>query len=385
LYCMFILRGLWSLFVAAVVLVGVIIGNLVAAGIEPRFFEMGQDTEDMSPILFRIGVVTVGGLLGFLFALFSFRKVVSWVNRLERVSLLDKTASAVGIVLGLVVAILITVPFADIEGFGLPIRIFASVAGIVLGIGFAMSAKQQIVYVFPNLASSSEEADLHPALRTLPKMLDTNIIIDGRIADIVNAGFLEGPLYIPDFILQELQHIADSSDKLKRVRGRRGLDILNKLKSIGTTQVVVFDDYTDEEAPYDEVDTRLVSLAKAKDAAIITNDYSVNEIGKLHGVPVMNVNELADAVKPQFLPGEEITVTVVKEGKEAGQGVAYLDDGTMVVVERAEEFVGKMVRAEVTSVLQTTAGKMIFADITEKGRALLASEATPEHRRRRRR
>ena len=373
------------MFVAAVVLVGVIVGNLVAAGLERRFFGVGEATEDISPILFRVGVITVGGLLGFLFALFSFRKVVSWVNRLERVSLLDKAASAMGIVLGLVVAILITIPFADIEGFGLPIRIFASVAGIVLGIGFAMSAKQQIAYVFPALDSSSDTADLRPASRTIPKMLDTNIIIDGRIADIVAAGFLEGPLYVPDFILRELQHIADSSDKLKRTRGRRGLDILNKLKSIDTTQVVIFDDYTDKEAPYDEVDTRLVKLAEAKDAAIITNDYSVNEIGKLHGVPVMNVNELAEAVKPQFLPGEEITVTIIKEGKEARQGVAYLDDGTMVVVEKAEEFVGKMVRAEVTSVLQTTAGKMIFAEITDKGRALLASESAPEHRSRRRR
>ena len=382
---MLILRGLWSLFVAAVVLVGVIIGNMVAASLEPRFFAIGEAAEDLSPILFRLGVLIVGGLLGFLFALFSFRKVVTWVSHLERVSLLDKGAAAVGVMLGLVVAILITVPFANLEGFGLPIRIFASVAGIVLGIGFAMSAKQQIIYVFPNLASSSDVSGPQAAKRIAPKMLDTNIIIDGRIAEIVASGFLEGPLYVPDFILQELRHIADSADKLKRARGRRGLDILNKLKSMDKTQVVVFDDYTDEEAPYDEVDARLVKLAKAKEAGIITNDYSVNEIGKLNGVPVLNVNELAEALRPLFLPGEEITTTVVKEGRESGQGLAYLDDGTMVVIEAGEEFVGRMVQVEVTSVLQTAAGKMIFAEITDKGRALLSGESTPEHRPRRRR
>ena len=377
---MLVLRGLWSLFVAAVVLVGVIIGHLVAASLERRFFETAD-----SPILFHIGIVTVGGLLGFLFAVFSFRKVVTWVNRWERVSLLDKAATAAGMILGLVVAILITVPLGDFGGFGLPIKIFASVAGIVLGIGFAMSAKTQIVYVFPSLASPSDITGLNVRQRACPKMLDTNIIIDGRIADIAATGFLEGPLYIPDFILQELRHVADSSDKLKRERGRRGLDILNKLKSDDKTQVVIFDDYTIEDAPYDEVDTRLVNLARAKDTAIITNDYSVNEIGKLHGVRVMNVNELADALKPVFLPGEEITATIVKEGKESGQGVSYLDDGTMVVVEGAGDFVGRMVLVEVTSVLQTTAGKMIFASITEKGRTLLAGESISEHRRRRRR
>lgn len=380
-----ILRGLWSLFVAAVILVGLIVGNVVAATLVRRIFPGADEGEATRVLSFYIGIVSLGGLLGFLFALFSFRKVVTWVSHLERVPLLDKAATAVGIILGLVVAILITVPFAELEGFGLPIRIFASVAGIVLGIGFAMSAKQQIVYVFPSLASSSDAISQDAAPPATPKMLDTNIIIDGRIMDIVAAGFLEGPLFVPDFILQELRHIADSADKLKRERGRRGLDILNKLKSLDKTRVVVFDDYTDEEAPYDEVDTRLVKLAKAKDAAIVTNDYSVNEIGKLNGVAVLNVNELAEAVRPVFLPGEELTTTVVKEGREPGQGVGYLDDGTMVVIEAADEFVGRMVQVEVTSILGTASGKMIFAQITEKGRALLTGEPPAERRTRRRR
>ncbi len=380
---MFILRGLWSLFVAAVVLVGVIVGTLVAAKLIPRFFDAGEATEGPRILYFHIGVVIVCGLLGFLFALVSFRKVVTWANRLERVSLLDKAAVLVGIIIGLVVAILITVPFANIEGFGLPIRIFASVAGIVLGIGFAVSAKHQIAYIFPGLANSSDAAILQLAAPSTPKMLDTNIVIDGRIADIVDSGFLEGPLYVPDFILQELRHIADSSDNLKRARGRRGLDVLNQLKNHPKCPVRLFDDYTDEEAPYDEVDTRLVKLAQAKDAAIITNDYSVNEIGKLHGVPVLNVNELAEALKPVYLPGEEITVTVVKEGKQPGQGVAYLDDGTMVVVEEAADYVDRMIPAEVTSILQNPSGKMIFAKITEKGRALLAGESQQQSRKRR--
>jgi len=362
---MFILRGLWSLFVIAVVLVGIIFGNLIAQELLPRV-HLESDSHDA--LLFSVGLNVVGGLLGFLVALFSFRKIVSWVNYFERVSLVDKIAGAIGVILGLGVALLVTVPFAPIAGFGLPIRIFASVVGIVLGVGFAMSARGQIVYVFPNLASSLPLGEATARARTKPKMLDTNVIIDGRIADVVESGFLEGALFIPDFILQELHHIADSSDNLRRARGRRGLDMLNTLKNLDDVEVAIYEDYSDEEVSYEEVDTRLVKLAKAKDAAVVTNDYSVNEIAKLNGVPVVNINELANALKPVFLPGEEMTVTVVKEGKEPGQGVGYLDDGTMVVVEGAAGAIGQMVPVTVSSVLQTNAGKMIFAELPKDDR-----------------
>ncbi len=357
---MIILRGLWALFVAAVVLVGVIVGNLIAKGLLPRVHleEGGRDA-----LLFTIGVNVVGGLLGFLFSLFSFRKIVSWVNYFERVSLVDKIAGAIGVVLGLVVALLVTVPFAEVRGFGLPIRIFASVVGVALGVGFAMSARGQIVYIFPSLGRLPSLGKITGVVHSMPKMLDTNIIIDGRIADIAATSFLEGPLLVPDFILQELHHIADSSDNLKRSRGRRGLDMLNTLKNLDQVDIAVYEDYNSEEVPYDDVDTRLVKLAKAKHAAVVTNDYSVNEIAKLSGVPVLNVNELANALKPVFLPGEELTVTIVKEGKEPSQGIGYLDDGTMVVVENGADAVGRLQPVTVTSVLQTSAGKMIFAEL----------------------
>ncbi len=362
---MFILRGLWSLFVAAVVLVGIIFGNLIAQGLLPR---VHLESGSHDALLFAAGLNVVGGLLGFLAALFSFRKIVSWVNYFERVALVDKIAGAIGITLGLVVALLITVPFAEIPGYGLPIRIFASVVGIVLGVGFAMSARGQIVYVFPNLESSFPLSDATARARIRPKMLDTNVIIDGRIADVVESGFLEGALFVPDFILQELRYIADSSDNLRRARGRRGLDMLNTLKALDGVEVAIYEDYSDEEVPYEEVDTRLVKLARAKDATVVTNDYSVNEIAKLNGVPVLNVNELAIALKPVFLPGEELTVTIVKEGKEPEQGVGYLDDGTMIVVEGAARAIGQMLPVVVISVLQTNAGKMIFAELPEDDR-----------------
>ncbi len=362
---MFILRGLWSVFVAAVVLVGIISGNLIAQGLLPR---VHLESGSRDALLFTAGLNVVGGLLGFLASLFSFRKIVSWVNYFERVTLVDKIVGAIGVTLGLVVALLVTVPFAEIPGFGLPIRIFASVVGVVLGVGFAMSARGQIVYVFPNLAKSLPLGEATARARTKPKMLDTNIIIDGRIADVVESGFLEGALFIPDFILQELHHIADSSDNLRRARGRRGLDMLNALKNLEGVDVAIYEDYSDEEVSYEEVDTRLVKVAKARDAVVITNDYSVNEIAKLNGVPVLNINELANALKPVFLPGEELTVTVVKEGKEPEQGVGYLDDGTMIVVEGGADAIGQMVPVTVSSVLQTNAGKMIFADLPKDDR-----------------
>ncbi len=360
----FILRGLWSLFVAAVVLVGIIFGNLIAQELLPL---VHLEPASREALLFTLGLNAIGGLLGFLLSLFSFRKIVSWVNYFERVSLVDKIAGVIGVVLGLGVALLITVPFAAIPGFGLPIRIFASVAGILLGVGFAMSARGQIVYVFPSLGSPHELSAATARARTKPKMLDTNVIIDGRIADIVKSGFLEGELLVPDFILQELHYIADSSDKLRRARGRRGLDMLNSLKNLEGVEISIYEDYSAEEVDAEEVDAQLVKLAKNRNAVVITNDYSVSEIAKLSGVPVLNVNELANALKPVFLPGEELTVTIVKEGKEAGQGVGYLDDGTMVVVEGGVDAIGQLVPVTVTSVLQTNAGKMIFAELPENG------------------
>jgi uncharacterized protein YacL len=323
-----------------------------------------QDTTQL--FMFQIGLNVIGGLLGFLVGLISFNKLVRVTSQMEGVPLLDKIAAVLGVIVGLGVAMLATVPFASLPGLGVPIRIVAALLGVLLGIGFTMSAKQQLANVFPWLSQSGLARSSSP-VPPGAQLLDTNIIIDGRVADICRTGFISGPTFIPGFVLQELQTIADSAVPLKRARGRRGLEILNQLKTEITPPVNVLNDYGEGDNSDDAVDLRLVKLAQRLNATVVTNDYSVNEIAKLHEVPVLNVNELSNSLKPVFLPGEELTVTVVKEGKEAGQGVAYLDDGTMVVVEQASRYVGQLIPVAVTSVLQTRAGKMIFADLKARG------------------
>jgi len=193
------------------------------------------------------------------------------------------------------------------------------------------------------------------------------VIIDGRIADIAETGFLDGILVIPQFVLRELQLVADSADSLKRNRGRRGLDILQRIQKIASLQVqIVEDDFPSIR----EVDMKLIELAKEFEAKIITNDFNLNKVAQLQGVEVLNINELANALKPIVLPGEAMRVFILKEGKEYNQGVAYLDDGTMVVVDNARKMIGKTIDIAVTSVLQTTAGKMIFGKFDERGPSL---------------
>jgi uncharacterized protein YacL len=200
-------------------------------------------------------------------------------------------------------------------------------------------------------------------VRKSTKVLDTSVIIDGRIADICKTGFLEGTLVVPHFVLRELQQIADSADSIKRNRGRRGLDILEKIKSApGITVQILEKDYPEVK----EVDLKLIELAKEMAAKIVTNDFNLNKVSQLRGVEVLNINELANALKPVVLPGETMKVFVLKEGKEYNQGVAYLDDGTMVVVDNARRMIGKTISTQVTSVLQTTAGKMIFGRFPEE-------------------
>jgi len=205
----------------------------------------------------------------------------------------------------------------------------------------------------------------HPEHRGIGtnKILDTSVIIDGRVADLCETGFLEGTFLVPQFILHELQHIADSSDSLKRARGRRGLDILNKIQKMADIDVrIVEDDFLHVK----DVDSKIVVLAKKVGAKIITNDLNLNKVAELQGVRVLNINELCNALRPVVLPGETIRVFVLKEGKEAGQGVAYLDDGTMIVVDNAKRCIGRNVDVVVTSVLQTTAGRMIFTRLKEE-------------------
>ncbi|MCE5343110.1 MAG: TRAM domain-containing protein [Eubacteriales bacterium] len=204
------------------------------------------------------------------------------------------------------------------------------------------------------------EAAEVPCSEIPPKLLDTSVIIDGRIFDIVKTGFLEGDIIIPQFVLAELRHIADSGDGLRRARGRRGLDVLGKLQAELKCNVVVDEtDYPDVA----EVDVKLLKLCRDKDGVVVTNDYNLNKVAGVSGIRVLNINDLANAVKPMLMAGEELTVQIVREGKEPGQGVGYLDDGTMIVVDNARRCVGESVAAIVTTVLQTSAGRMIFTKL----------------------
>ncbi|WP_054743551.1 PIN/TRAM domain-containing protein [Cellulosilyticum ruminicola] len=197
------------------------------------------------------------------------------------------------------------------------------------------------------------------------KILDTSVIIDGRILDIINTGFIEGKIIIPSFVLDELRHIADSSDSLKRNRGRRGLDILNEIRNTKLNTVEVIDiDYSEME----EVDSKLLKLAKQIQGKVVTNDFNLNKVAKFQKVSVLNINDLANAIKQVVLPNEEIQVQIVKEGKEQEQGLAYLNDGTMIVVEKGKKYVGKTVNILVSTVLQTSAGRMIFAKVKEENK-----------------
>jgi uncharacterized protein YacL len=204
------------------------------------------------------------------------------------------------------------------------------------------------------------------------KILDTSVIIDGRIADVCETGFLDGTLVVSQFVLKELQLVADSADSLKRNRGRRGLDILQKVQKMSGVEVIVSDvDFPEVR----EVDLKLIELARSLQGKIVTNDFNLNKVAQLRGVEVLNINELANALKPVVLPGEFMKVFILKEGKEYNQGVAYLDDGTMVVVDNARKLIGKTIDVVVTSVLQTTAGKMIFGRFIEAGAAAQAQGA----------
>ena len=264
-------------------------------------------------------------------------------------------ASTIGLISGLVVAILISVPLSrltDWPGVWLPIILTLLFA--IIGGAIAINREEDLLSLFPRLQNSSSNAG-----KSNGKMvLDTSAIIDGRIADISHTGFVPGEFIIPTFILDELRHIADSSDSVRRNRGRRGLEMLNKLRKDSSTPVQVVDV---DRWEGQEVDARLVLLAKSLRAPIVTTDFNLNRVAEIQDVHVLNVNELANALKSVVLPGEEMELSVIQEGKESGQGVGFLDDGTMVVVEGGRRFLDRTVDVSVTRVLQTAAGRLIFA------------------------
>jgi uncharacterized protein YacL len=312
----------------------------------------------------QAGFAVIGVLLG----LYGFTKVSAYIEHLaenlREMPANDKIALCMGAIVGLVLAVLIHPILNQIEE---PIpRILLTVA-LALVLVFlttqgALGMREELRKLLPPygaVAGQDEKALLKQA-----KLLDTNIIIDGRIHDICRTGFIEGTIYVPGFVLDELQLIADSGDGLKRARGRRGLDILNAMQKEFSLVVRTYDHMVSRE-DHEGVDSKLVRLAKAMESTIVTNDFNLNKVAELQGVKVLNVNELANALKPVVLPGEELSVHVIKEGKEPGQGIAYLDDGTMVVVENARRHVGETVDVVVASVLQTVAGKMIFGQLRD--------------------
>jgi len=332
----------------------------------------------MTIFFLRILFLIAGGLVGYqsFFVLWSPEKgylgiIVGTIGAFliilserisKNISLRGLSSAVFGLVLGLIIAWLIRslldlIPSLDQNVkyiSGLVITVILSYLGVVL----SMRGRDEFNIIIPYVRfSRKDEKDEF-------FILDTSVIIDGRIADIAQTKFLAGSFIIPHFILRELQHIADSHDSLKRVRGRRGLDILNKLKKISNVQIKIHQqDFPD----ISEVDHKLVKLAKVLEAKVLTNDYNLNKVAVIQGVTVLNINELANALKPVVLPGEEMDIKIVKEGTEHHQGVGYLDDGTMIVVENSRHLLGRNVKATVTSVLQTTAGKMIFARMENQG------------------
>ena len=296
--------------------------------------------------------------------------VVVFEIRIKHVSMRRLIGAAFGSVLGILGAFLIslvlerampdsdnTVPFLEVL-----ILALMTYCGLVVG-----AAKGEML----NLAAFGGIFGGEKVTKNSFKILDTSVIIDGRIADIAETGFVDGALVIPQFVLRELQMVADSSDSMKRNRGRRGLDVLQRIQKMPQLNIQILED---DFPNIREVDLKLIELAKLYDCKIVTNDFNLNKVAQLHGVEVLNINELANALKPVVLPGETIRVFILKEGKEYNQGVAYLDDGTMVVVDNARKMISKTIDVVVTSVLQTTAGKMIFGRFDERTHAVYEKE-----------
>ncbi|NLG36754.1 MAG: PIN domain nuclease [Clostridiales bacterium] len=287
-------------------------------------------------------------------------------RRLQAMPLADIAAGAAGLVIGLVIAFLLSrlAEMIPVPWLALAISILLYLMLGYIGLSVGAHRREDLAALLDirgrisgRRARSDAAAD-----GPLPKILDTSVIIDGRIFDIAKTGFLEGPVWVPRFVLTELRHIADSPDMLKRNRGRRGLDVLGQIRRELSMPVEVPDtDYDD----LTEVDQKLLRLAKETGGKVVTNDYNLNKVAGVQGVRVLNINELANAVKPVALPGEEMTITIVKEGKEAGQGVGFLPDGTMVVVENGSRLQGATVDVVVTSSLQTAAGRMVFGRLRD--------------------
>jgi uncharacterized protein YacL len=317
-----------------------------------------------SPVMAAAGGLVVGAA------------IILFELRVEKVSLKRLIGAAFGSVLGIFGAFLMSLVLARINVensatlhfLQLFLLLWMTYVGLVVG-----ANKGDML----NLSALGGVFGGEKGPKKAFKILDTSVIIDGRIADIAETGFLDGVLVIPQFVLRELQLVADSADSMKRNRGRRGLDILQRVQKMAHLNVqIVEDDFPHVR----EVDMKLIELAKVYDCKVITNDFNLNKVAQLHGVEVLNINELANSLKPIVLPGETMRVFILKEGKEYNQGVAYLDDGTMVVVDNAKRMISKTIDISVTSVLQTTAGKMIFGKFDDRMHGVVVEKHAPAPR-----
>ncbi|HBZ56769.1 MAG TPA: PIN domain nuclease [Syntrophobacteraceae bacterium] len=296
----------------------------------------------------------VGILVGILSAMIA----TSIIRIIIRIPIKVLIGGTIGLVVGLFIARMVGFGFSGLENPTVRITIFIILTSIFGYIGMILGSVKVEELRFPNWSWFGKGTGRSGQ----SKILDTSVIIDGRVADIVEAGFLEGTLLVPEFVLQELQRIADSPDPTRRVRGRRGLDVLKRLQQENMTEVRIERHQFNNIA---EVDAKLVALGLRLNAQIVTNDYNLAQVAEVQGIQVLSINKLANALKPVVLPGEILRLQILKEGKEQGQGIGYLEDGTMVVVENASKLLGKEVDAAVTSVLQTTAGRLIFTTIKD--------------------
>jgi uncharacterized protein YacL len=326
---------------------------------------------NQSPDLYAVIFALLGALIGLVLTPFVTTRPARYlVSKLSRLSVQTLASGLMGMVTGLLIAALLAFPLSLLpRPFGQVLPFVGVIIFVYLGVViFAMRQKEIFGLFFSRWQSRTFEVSEEGEVTSLSSstgggrniLLDTSVIIDGRIADIARTGFLSGTLLIPRFVLNELQYIADSPDSLRRQRGRRGMEVLGHLQKESAVPVRISD--IDVEGVR-EVDDKLVVLARQLRCPILTNDYNLNRVAELQGVAVLNVNELANSVKSVFLPGETITVNIIQEGRESGQGIAYLDDGTMVVVEDGRERINMRANVSVTKVLQTAAGRMIFARI----------------------
>jgi uncharacterized protein YacL len=341
-----------------------IVGMLVFAGLGGYWgFWFGTNNQE-SIVIYTLGIGLVGALFGLVATPYFTTRPMRWLRLLlVRVSAESLLAGLIGLVAGLLVAALLTFPLSMLpEPLGNILPFIAVLLFAYFGIALFVMRQSDMMNVISSVVNRGGESlgngssSWGQSSRTI--LLDTSVIIDGRVADIAKTGFLPGTLLIPRFVLNELQYIADSADGLRRQRGRRGMEVLAELQKVSAVTVRISD--IDVEGVR-EVDDKLVILARQLKCPIVTNDYNLNRVAELQGVVILNINELANAVKSVVLPGETMIIQIIQEGKEINQGVGYMDDGTMVVVENGNRYIGQRRSVNVTKVLQTAAGRMIFA------------------------